>query len=101
MLGPTYSANCSLQTKLISHTHQNNTAPLGHCEGLIHAEVDLNIIPFCQYLRANAGFLVSGIAEETPIELGRQQLETNFWGTINVTNAVLPYPILKCGLRVL
>ncbi|MCG2614117.1 SDR family NAD(P)-dependent oxidoreductase [Terrimonas sp. NA20] len=39
----------------------------------------------------NAGFLVSGIAEETPIELGRQQLETNFWGTVKVTNAVLPY----------
>lgn len=39
----------------------------------------------------NAGFLVSGIAEETPIALGRKQLETNFWGTINVTNAVLPH----------
>lgn len=39
----------------------------------------------------NAGFLVSGIAEETPIELGRQQLETNFWGTIKVTNTVLPF----------
>lgn len=39
----------------------------------------------------NAGFLVSGIAEETPIELGKQQLETNFWGTIKVTNAVLPH----------
>lgn len=39
----------------------------------------------------NAGFLVSGIAEETPIELGRQQFETNFWGTIKVTNAVLPH----------
>jgi short-subunit dehydrogenase len=38
----------------------------------------------------NAGFLVSGIAEEIPIELGRQQLETNFWGTIKVTNSVLP-----------
>lgn len=38
----------------------------------------------------NAGFLVNGIAEETPIELGRQQLETNFWGTIKVTNAILP-----------
>jgi short-subunit dehydrogenase len=38
----------------------------------------------------NAGFLVSGIAEETPIALGRQQLETNFWGTIKVTNAILP-----------
>ncbi|MBI1343254.1 MAG: SDR family NAD(P)-dependent oxidoreductase [Terrimonas sp.] len=39
----------------------------------------------------NAGFLVSGIAEEIPVELGRQQFETNFWGTIRVTNAVLPY----------
>ncbi|MCI9845775.1 SDR family oxidoreductase [Flavobacterium pectinovorum] len=39
----------------------------------------------------NAGFLVSGIAEETPIELGRKQLETNFWGTIKVTNTMLPH----------
>jgi len=39
----------------------------------------------------NAGFLVTGIAEEIPIELGRQQFETNFWGTIKVTNALLPY----------
>ena len=39
----------------------------------------------------NAGYLVTGIAEETPIELGRKQFETNFWGTIKVTNAILPY----------
>jgi short-subunit dehydrogenase len=39
----------------------------------------------------NAGFLVTGIAEEIPIELGRLQFETNFWGTIKVTNTVLPY----------
>lgn len=39
----------------------------------------------------NAGFLVTGIAEEIPIELGRKQFETNFWGTVKVTNAVLPY----------
>jgi short-subunit dehydrogenase len=38
----------------------------------------------------NAGFLVTGIAEEIPIDLGRKQFETNFWGTIKVTNAVLP-----------
>ena len=38
----------------------------------------------------NAGFLVTGIAEEIPVELGRQQFETNFWGTIKVTNAILP-----------
>lgn len=39
----------------------------------------------------NAGFLVSGIAEEIPIELGRRQFETNFWGTVKVTNALLPH----------
>ncbi len=39
----------------------------------------------------NAGFLVTGIAEEIPVELGRQQFETNFWGTIKVTNALLPH----------
>ena len=39
----------------------------------------------------NAGYLVTGIAEETPIELGRKQFETNFWGTIKVTNTILPY----------
>ena len=39
----------------------------------------------------NAGYLVNGLAEETPIELGRQQFETNFWGTIKLTNELLPY----------
>jgi len=39
----------------------------------------------------NAGFLVNGLAEETPIELGKQQFETNFWGTIKLTNELLPY----------
>jgi short-subunit dehydrogenase len=38
----------------------------------------------------NAGYMVTGIAEETPIEIGRQQFETNFWGTVQVTNALLP-----------
>jgi len=47
-------------------------------------------IPQLDILINNAGFLVSGIAEEIPVELGRQQFETNFWGTIKVTNAVLP-----------
>ncbi|GAA3961154.1 SDR family NAD(P)-dependent oxidoreductase [Mucilaginibacter dorajii] len=39
----------------------------------------------------NAGFLVNGLAEETPIALGKQQFETNFWGTIKLTNELLPY----------
>lgn len=39
----------------------------------------------------NAGFYLSGLAEETTIEQGRQQLETNFWGTVRLTNELLPY----------
>jgi short-subunit dehydrogenase len=39
----------------------------------------------------NAGYMVTGLAEETKIEVGRQQFETNFWGTVKVTNALLPY----------
>ncbi len=38
----------------------------------------------------NAGFYLSGLAEETSIEQGRKQLETNFWGTVKLTNALLP-----------
>lgn len=39
----------------------------------------------------NAGYLVSGLAEETPVDLGRQQFETNFWGTVKLTNQLLPH----------
>ncbi|MES2728085.1 MAG: SDR family oxidoreductase [Bacteroidota bacterium] len=39
----------------------------------------------------NAGFYLSGLAEETTIEQGKQQLETNFWGTVMLTNELLPY----------
>lgn len=38
----------------------------------------------------NAGFMVTGLAEETPIDVARKQFETNFWGTVKVTNAMLP-----------
>lgn len=39
----------------------------------------------------NAGFMLTGLVEETSIELARQQFETNFWGTVNLTNELLPY----------
>ncbi len=37
----------------------------------------------------NAGYMVTGLAEETPLDIARQQFETNFWGTVKVTNAIL------------
>jgi short-subunit dehydrogenase len=39
----------------------------------------------------NAGFYLSGLAEETTVEQGKKQLETNFWGTVKLTNELLPY----------
>lgn len=39
----------------------------------------------------NAGFAVGGYAEEVPMELWRQQLETNVFGVIAATKAVLPH----------
>jgi len=39
----------------------------------------------------NAGYMLTGLAEETSVELGKQQFETNFWGTVNLTNSILPY----------
>ena len=38
----------------------------------------------------NAGFMVTGVAEETSIDVGRRQFETNFWGTVKFTNVMLP-----------
>ncbi|GAB3641345.1 SDR family oxidoreductase [Spirosoma arcticum] len=38
----------------------------------------------------NAGNGVNGSAEETSPALARKQFETNFWGTVNMTKAVLP-----------
>jgi short-subunit dehydrogenase len=35
--------------------------------------------------------MLTGLAEETSTEVGKLQFETNFWGTVNLTNALLPY----------
>ncbi|GAB3788399.1 SDR family NAD(P)-dependent oxidoreductase [Spirosoma horti] len=38
----------------------------------------------------NAGNDLNGSAEETSLALARSQFEINFWGTVNMTKAVLP-----------
>ncbi|WP_409344026.1 SDR family oxidoreductase [Paenibacillus sp. MBLB4367] len=39
----------------------------------------------------NAGYAVMGMIEEVPMQDWREQLETNFFGTVGLTKAVLPY----------
>lgn len=43
-----------------------------------------------QLLVNNAGYVVTGALEEISTEEARQQFETNFFGVLRVTNAVLP-----------
>ena len=43
-----------------------------------------------QLLVNNAGYAASGALEETSIDEARQQFETNFFGVLRVTNAMLP-----------
>jgi short-subunit dehydrogenase len=38
----------------------------------------------------NAGFGLFGAVEETSLAEARAQLETNFWGTVRLTDQVLP-----------
>lgn len=48
----------------------------------------------------NAGFYLSGLAEETTISQGKQQFETNFWGTLKLTNFLLK-PLKNTSIRIL
>ena len=43
-----------------------------------------------QAVVAGAGWGLAGAAEQTPIAQAKEQLETNFWGTVRVVQAAIP-----------
>jgi NAD(P)-dependent dehydrogenase (short-subunit alcohol dehydrogenase family) len=43
-----------------------------------------------QAVVAGAGWGLAGSAEQTPVSQAKEQLETNFWGTVRVVQAALP-----------
>lgn len=51
----------------------------------------LTILPSVDILINNAGFALGGFCEETTISEYEEQFQTNFFGLVEVTQAVLPY----------
>lgn len=49
----------------------------------------------------NAGYAISGAAEESSIEQVRALFDTNFLGVVRVTNEILPIMRQQCGGRIL
>lgn len=50
----------------------------------------LNKTPVLDVLVNNAGMFLGGSVEETTIEQAQKHFETNFWGAVKVTKALLP-----------
>ncbi|MFQ3543173.1 SDR family oxidoreductase [Halobacillus rhizosphaerae] len=67
-------------------------------ESLLNFEKKLNERGRIDVLVNNAGYAVGGFVEQIPVEAYRRQFETNFFGVIRVTQAVLPLMrSQKCG----
>ncbi|MFF2445677.1 SDR family oxidoreductase [Neobacillus sp. NPDC058068] len=86
-------------TPLLERANENNVADLIYiqpldvtsAEAIQHFKTILSDYPSVDVLVNNAGFAQGGFSEELSLEDYRQQFETNFFGVIAVTNAVLPF----------
>jgi NAD(P)-dependent dehydrogenase (short-subunit alcohol dehydrogenase family) len=70
-------------------------------ESINHFKTLLANYPSVEVLVNNAGFALGGFSEELSIEDYRLQFETNFFGLIAVTQAVLPYMRAKKQGRII
>ncbi len=86
------------QTDLLAHIQQNHLE-----EAILLHPLDVTSFESIQNVKKlliemgridvlinNAGYAAAGFAEEVPLEEYRRQFETNFFGVIAVTQAVLP-----------
>jgi len=70
-------------------------------ESINNLKNSLTNYPSIDVLVNNAGYAFGGFSEEISIEEYRQQFETNFFGVIAVTNAVLPFMRAKRQGRII
>ena len=77
--------NCENGTNFIAVDVTDRNAVFEAVDKVVAAEGRIDL------LVNNAGFGIAGAIETTPIELAKSQIEVNFFGTVNCTQAVLPH----------
>ena len=91
--------------KVYELSRRNITSPSGRQEGVVHITCDVTSPEACRkaveqvvetdgkidVLISNAGMGISGAIEFTTSEDMHRQMEVNFFGAVNITQAVLPY----------
>ncbi len=90
----------SKKTRLLQSAQEKNVASNISCIQLDVTKQDeidtvipkvINRFGHIDVLINNAGYAAGGFTEEVSLEVWRQQFETNFFGLVAVTKAVLPY----------
>lgn len=77
--------NCENGTDFVEVDVTDRAAVFDAVKKVVEAEGKIDL------LVNNAGFGIAGAIETTPQDLAKKQVEVNFWGTVNCTQAVLPY----------